>query len=453
MCIKTFGCQMNFRDSEIILGMLTARGFTPVTSEKEADIILFNTCSVRQHAEERVWGQLGKLLKQNKKYITGKPANRQTGKPKIIGIVGCMAQAYQDAIFRRFPQVDLICGPANIYDIPDLVTRAIREKTQLLAVANLTRPLLPESNFRADKLKALVNIMYGCNNFCSYCIVPYVRGREISRPLADIIREITDLARSGIKEVTLLGQNVNSYGRDLAGKVNFVHLLEQVDAIDGIARIRFMTSHPKDATKDLFQAMRTLPKLCEHLHLPLQSGSDKVLRLMNRKYTLKDYLKLVAELRWLIPECALTTDIIVGFPGETKSDFEETRQAMKKIQFDEAFIFKYSPRPETQAARLKDNVMPQEKEKRHQALLTLQAGIGLKKNKKLIGKTLEVLAEEEGRDFSGQVKTTALVGRTRTNKVTLFCGKRDLISQAVRVKICRSTPHTLIGESNEPRPS
>lgn len=436
--ITTYGCQMNVRDSQIILGVLRKQGYEQADCLEKADIILFNTCSVRQHAEERVWGKAGMLER----------LKTQNLKSKVIGIIGCMAQNYQDEIFRRLPHINLVCGPSNIYDIPDLLKKIISENTQVMAVNRRKRPLLTDCQPDGEALKAYVSIMYGCNNYCSYCIVPYVRGRESSRPLRHILNEVKNLASHNFKEITLLGQNVNSYGKDLNGKIDFIRLLENLDKIAGIERIRFITSHPKDVSKELFRAMKELPKVCEHLHLPLQSGSDKILRLMNRKYTLRDYLKLIDDLRRLIPECSLTTDIIVGFPGESEADFQRTYQAMERIQFDEAFIFKYSPRPKTKAAELEDDVPLEIKRYRNQKLLALQERISLKKNKALLGRSLEILAEGVGSYFAGRFRKDALKGRTRTNKVTLFSGKRELISQMVDVKITRALTHTLIGEIN-----
>jgi tRNA-2-methylthio-N6-dimethylallyladenosine synthase len=470
--IKTLGCQMNVRDSEIILGLLQKKGFTRAKSLDEADVILFNTCSVRQHAEERVWGKVGML----KKFVSfpkfaganlnrlGIRSHKKTVVPlsfakaklgrggdypdkKIIGVIGCMAQNYKNEIFRRLPHVDFVCGPANIYEIPSLIEKAIQEDVQTLAIDKEQRPLRKEGS-RDSTLKAFVSIMYGCNNFCSYCIVPYVRGRERSRPLKHILDEVENLAQRGCKEITLLGQNVNSYGNDLQEKINFIRLLEKLNRVDGVERIRFVTSHPKDASLDLFKAMRDLPKVCEHLHLPLQAGSDKILRLMNRRYTLTDYLELIDCLRQQIPDCSITTDIIVGFPGESETDFERTYQAMEKIQFDEAFIFKYSPRPKTKAAQLQDDVAMETKQKRNQRLLKLQEAISLKRNRNLLGSSVEVLTETVGNYFESGVKKKALQGRSRTNKVTLFSGENKFISQLVKVKINKVTTHTLIGEFN-----
>ncbi|MFC1631665.1 tRNA (N6-isopentenyl adenosine(37)-C2)-methylthiotransferase MiaB [Candidatus Omnitrophota bacterium] len=444
--IRTFGCQMNIRDSEIILGMLQCRGYQQASSLEDADIVLFNTCSVRQHAEQRVWGQVGALKKEIASADCVGLA--MTRKKKIIGVVGCMAQNFQEEIFRRLPHVDFVCGPANIYDIPDLINQAGHNQHQALAVEKKQRPLLSDAYPRKQGLKAFVSIMYGCDNFCAYCIVPYVRGREISRPAKHIIQEVKDLAATGTKEVTLLGQNVNSYGRDLGGKLNFVRLLEKLDKIKDIERIRFMTSHPKDASKPLFRALRDLPKACEHLHLPLQSGSDKILKLMNRRYSLRHYLKSIDCLRSLIPHCAITTDIIVGFPGETKADFQETVAAMEKIKFDQAFIFKYSPRPKTKAAGLEDSVSRAEKQARNQVLLKLQEQGALKKNNQLLGKSLQVLVEGKGSGYLGNKKQAMLQGRSRTNKVTLFPGPDSLIAEIVDVKINRVTARTLIGEED-----
>lgn len=441
---------MNVRDSEIILGMLQKKGYRCARRLEEADVILFNTCSVREHAESRLWGQVG-MLKEFVVPPKFADANLSRGdtrpNKKIIGLVGCMAQNYQEEIFRRMPHVGLVCGPANIYDIPDLLEKVAKGYVQVLAVDKMKRPLKTDCSRRGG-LKAFVSIMYGCNNFCSYCIVPYVRGEQRSRPLKHVLDEVRGLAEGGCKEITLLGQNVNSYGKDLSDKINFVALLERLDRIKGIERIRFVTSHPKDASFELLKAMCDLPKVCEHLHLPLQAGSNKILRLMNRGYTLKDYLKLVDKLRELIPNCSLTSDIIVGFPGESDIDFKKTIEALQKIQFEEAFIFKYSLRLKTAAAKLKDDVALNVKQQRNQTLLKLQEEISLNKNKNLIGGTQEVLAEARGSYFAGSLKREALLGRSRTNKVTLFPGPTNLISQLIDVRINKVTTHTLIGEVN-----
>jgi len=353
--IKTFGCQMNVRDSELVAGLLLEKGYKLVDSPEKADVILFNTCSVRENAENRVWGNLGMLRKLKNK------------KPNlVIGVIGCMAQKFKIKLFEHSDLVDIVCGPSDEDNLPCLVEEFLESRNKILSVKNINKPrkeILPE--YRANKVSAYVSISQGCNNFCSYCIVPYVRGKEISRKSEDVIREIKNLAQKGIKEITLLGQNVNSY------KYGFTKLLKEINSIDGIERINFMTSHPKDATEDLFKTMAELPKIVKHLHLPLQSGSDKILKVMNRGYTAKHYLKLAAKLRQIVPGCNLTTDIIVGFPKETKADFKKTCDLVKKIKFNSAYIFKYSPRPPALSSKLKDNVTQQEKERRNHILLEL----------------------------------------------------------------------------------
>jgi tRNA-2-methylthio-N6-dimethylallyladenosine synthase len=355
--IRTFGCQMNVRDSELVSGLFLGKGYKLARSPEDADIILFNTCSVRQHAEERVWGNIGMLrkLKQRRPGI-------------IIGVIGCMAQRLGGDFFRRSDLVDIVCGPCDEEKLPLLVEKSIKTRQRLLNVGNLGRPRKEKiiCGYTRSKTFAYVNISHGCNNFCSYCIVPYVRGKETNRKPERIIREIKTLAKRGIKDIMLLGQNVNSY------KYGFVKLLKNINDIKGIQRISFMTSHPKDANEDLFKAMAGMPKMVRHLHLPLQSGSDRILKRMNRCYTAKKYLSLVEELRKLVPGCRLTTDIIVGFPGETWTDFKKTLDLMKRIRFDAAYIFKYSPRPPAASSRFRDNVSRHQKEKRHQILLKLQ---------------------------------------------------------------------------------
>ena len=363
--LRTFGCQMNIRDSEMVAGLFLEGGWKLAESQDKADVILFNTCSVRAHAEERVWGNIGMLRKLKEK------------RPDlIIGVIGCMAQRIGSDFFKRSNLVDIACGPSDEENLPGLVEEFIKTRQHILSVSNIGQPrkevFLKYRNSRGAKFcastPAYVNISHGCDNFCSYCIVPYVRGKEISRRPEDIIREIRMLAKRGVKEITLLGQNVNSYGRDTH---DFVKLLKEINKIGGIERIEFMTSHPKDAGEDLFKAMADLPKAVKHLHLPLQSGSDKILKAMNRGYTAKKYLSLTEKLREIIPGCSLTTDIIVGFPGETEEDFKKTFDLMKKIEFGAAYIFKYSPRPPAASAKLKDDVPQEEKERRNQALIEL----------------------------------------------------------------------------------
>lgn len=425
--IRTFGCQMNERDSQIISGMLREKGYEMAEHADHADIVLFNTCSVRQHAEDRVVGQLRQLASRRKK----DPAFR-------IGVLGCMAQRHGDMLFKEHPQVDIVVGPSNIFDLPDLLAR-IEEPEKLLAVDNKKRPHKKSGiDHRSGALSAFVNITYGCDNFCSYCIVPYVRGREVSRPKKDIVEEVKLLVSRGFKEVTLLGQNVNSYGKGLSGKITFPGLLEAVNKVKGIERIRFTTSHPKDASPALFRAMKDLDKVCEHLHLPLQSGADKMLDLMNRKYKYEDYMKKVEHLRKLIPGAGLTTDIIVGFPSEKERDYNATRKALEEIRFNSAFIFKYSPRPPALSSCLIDDVPEADKKRRNNELLALQKEISASSKKDLIGATVEVLVEGKSR-----MSQDDMMGRTRDNTTCVFKGQENLIGEIVKLRVKGASPNTL----------
>jgi len=421
---------MNERDSELIAGILAEKGFEIVDSEEKADIVLFNTCSVRQHAEERVKGSLHKLASRKKK----EPGLR-------IGVIGCMAQRHGELLFKEFEHVDMVVGPNNIYNIPELMEQALLHE-KVIAVDDKKRPAKgPVPSYRGGVFSAFVNIMYGCDNFCSYCVVPYVRGSEVSRPKKDIIDEVKSLTGRGFKEITLLGQNVNSYGKGLTNKATFPELLEAVNKVDGIERIRFVTSHPKDARKPLFKAMRDLDKVCEHIHLPLQSGSDKILDLMNRKYTLEDYLERVGVLREMMPDAGITTDIIVGFPSEKERDYKATYDALERIKFNSAFIFKYSPRPPALSACLIDDVPEEEKKKRNNELLQVQKKISSQKNKEMIGSVQEVLVEGKSR-----MSEAELVGRTRSNTSCVFPGNEDLVGKLVKVSVVGASSFTIKGE-------
>ncbi|MFH1995651.1 MAG: tRNA (N6-isopentenyl adenosine(37)-C2)-methylthiotransferase MiaB [Candidatus Omnitrophota bacterium] len=381
--LRTFGCQMNVRDSEIVKGLLIDRGYRAADSPEKADVVLFNTCSVRKHAEDRAINNVWRLRDLKKK------------RPEVVvGVIGCMAQAMKEEIIKKVPLVDFVCGPDDERDIPKLIEKIQGTKKKIVAVRKIGsrgREKVPE--YRGDGLNAFVSIARGCDNYCSYCIVPYVRGRERSRKPRDIIREVRGLAGRGFKEIMLLGQNVNSYKGYSSGardtryeirdtdkrKSDFVRLLEEINGIKGIERIKFMTSHPKDASRALFRAMRDLDRVVKHLHLPLQSGSDRILKLMNRKYTAKTYLKAVDDYRRLVSDGTVSTDIIVGFPSESEEDFKKTEDLMKKGRFDGAFIFKYSPRPRTKASRLEDDVPEKTKKERNAVLLKLQAEISKKK--------------------------------------------------------------------------
>ena len=422
--LKTFGCQMNMRDSEFVMGILLDGGFRKADSIEKADVIIFNSCSVRKHAEDRLFSNIGYLAKLKKK------------KPDIlIGLMGCTAQNYKDKALDKAPILDFVCGTGNESDLPELIGNILKDRCRIIAADKLNnkKPELSPS-YRDDTLKALVSIGEGCNNFCSYCIVPYVRGRERSRDAKDIIREVKDLAARGFKEITLLGQNVNSYD------YGFVRLLGSLDKIKGIERIRFMTSHPKDASIELFMAMRDMEKVCEHLHLPLQSGSDRILKLMNRKYTKKRYMKVISEYRKIVPGGSLTSDVVVGFPSETDKDFNETVKVMKETGFDSMYTFKYSPRPPAKSCKLKDNVSEVAKEKRLKTIMDLQCKISEERNAVLPGNTVEILVE--GRGNKDPRKFT---GRTRTNKVAVFDGNPGLIGKLINIKIGSVTPYTLKG--------
>ena len=438
--IKTFGCQMNMRDSEFATGVLLDNGFSLAQSTDDADVVLFNSCSVRKHAEDRLFNNIWDLKKLKIKK-----------KGMVIGLIGCTAQSYKEEALRRAGIIDFVCGPGNEADLPAIINKVLKDRLSVIATDKVDekRPeLFPK--YRDGKFKAYVSISEGCDNYCSYCIVPYVRGRERSRRPEDIIREVKDLAERGFKEIALLGQNVNSYRSEArrAGlnlpygstSDEFVKLLELLNNIKGISRIRFMTSHPKDASPELFKAMRDLDKVCEHLHLPMQSGSDRILKLMNRGYTAAKYLKLVDSYRKNVPGGSITTDMIVGFPSETDKDFKKTYDIMKRVGFDGAFLFKYSPRAPVKASRLKDDVPEEEKGARLTKLLELQSATSEKRNKPYIGKVCEVLV-----DGRNEKRPTHLVGRTRTNKIVVFEGRTSLIGKFVNVKIDSVSPYALKG--------
>lgn len=381
--LVTYGCQMNVRDSEVVKGLILAAGYQVVDDPKEADVVLFNTCSVRQHAEQRVWSAVGLLSRKKKK--------------PVIGIIGCMAQNYQKEIVERAPGVDIICGPSCIDELPRMIDAVIRSQghkvirqrleDEFLAVDNRSRPdAIYHTGFYEVKDHAYVVISEGCDNYCSYCVVPYVRGRLRHRAVEDILREVEAAVAAGIKSITLLGQNVNSYqavtgsqGHKVAGQIDFVHLLKEICEIKELKSLSFVTSHPKDTQRALFELMAEIPAIKRYLHLPVQSGSDRILEVMERGYTARRYRDILDAYRSLVYNGKLSTDVIVGFPGETEDDFEATRALMEKVRFDSAYIFKYSPRPHTKASLLKDDVPEAEKERRHAVLLELQRKISREK--------------------------------------------------------------------------
>jgi len=445
--LHTYGCQMNERDSEEILGMLQGKGYALATQPEAADILLINTCAVREHAEERAISQMGRFqeLKQQRPEM-------------ILGLLGCVAKVQREAIFRRLPQVDLVCGPAELYDLPDLLADVQERRQKILAINRACRPLdkKPAGDYRSRGVTAFVTIMEGCDKRCTYCIVPRTRGLEISRPAEDVLAEVRGLTAAGYREVTLLGQNVNSYGKRLPtgdgyrGPVgrqrrtpadrwtDFPALLRRLDAETAVSRIRFTTSHPFDAHEDLFRAMSECPSVCEFLHLPVQSGSNRILHLMHRGYTVESYLSNIQRVRELLPQVALSTDVIVGFPGETDDDFEATVRLMERVEYDSAFLFKYSPRPGTPACELPDDVPLAVKATRHQRLLTMQQAITRCKQDAWIGRTAEVLVENT-------LEGHRLFGRTRMNRAVIFEGPATLVGQLVPVTMHAATLQTLTG--------
>jgi tRNA-2-methylthio-N6-dimethylallyladenosine synthase len=427
--IITFGCQMNEHDSERMAGMLDARGCMLMPDAEAADMVILNTCSIREKAEQKFYSELGRLKGL-------KAANPRL----IIAVAGCIAQQEGAAILARAPYVDMILGPSDLGRFTTLVAQKMSLGAPLVDTAgdpDYHQKQIPAS--RADKLKAWVSIMYGCDNFCTYCVVPYLRGRERSRSPQDIVREVRELAGQGYKEVTLLGQNVNSYGKGQTDGAAFPELLRMVSEILGIERIRFVTSHPRDLSEGLITAVRELPKVCEALHLPVQSGSDQVLASMNRRYGRKEYLDRVMRLREAVPDIALTTDIIVGFPGETARDFELTVELLERVRYDGIFAFKYSKRPGTAALKLSGHLPEELKEKRLERVLLLQKEISVQKNRDLIGSIQEVL-------FDGHSKKGGMItGRTRGNKAVNVEASSSLIGSLASVQIISAGVNSLTG--------
>jgi len=426
--LRTFGCQMNRHDSELVSGLLRARGWRRVESEDSADLILLNTCSVRRHPEERVWGRLHRYRRLKE---------RNPG--LILGVLGCMARIRSGEIRRRFPEVEVVLGPENL----DRLGEEIAGRRGLRTGEEVPENFFPVSPDRENRLSAWVTVTRGCDNFCSYCVVPHARGREVSRPAGEILTEVRGLGEQGCREVTLLGQNVNSYrGPGPGGEpVDFPGLLRLLEPVGGIARIRFLTSHPRDISPGLVAAVAELEKVCEFLHFPAQSGADPVLARMRRGYTREDYLERVRNLKAAVPGIALASDFIVGFPGETGEDFARTLDLVEEVSFDQIFAFAYSPRPGTAAARLRDDVPPPVKSARLKELFARQKIIAEEKNRRLVGKVLEVLVEGRNPRFPDRGE-----GRTRTGKPVFFPWKEDLAGQLVPVLIERSTDLSLYGK-------
>jgi tRNA-2-methylthio-N6-dimethylallyladenosine synthase len=430
LAVLTYGCQMNEYDTERIIGILREEGYSLVDDPEQAQVILLNTCSIREKAEQKVYSELGRLKRLKHK-----------NPELIIGVGGCIAQREGHALIERAPQVDLVFGTRNISLLPHLLSEITNKHTKIANTQPLSSDINPTFIQRLHKIKAWVSIMQGCDNYCSYCVVPYTRGPQQSRPSHEIKREVEKLAHQGFKEITLLGQNVNSYGQDIVGELDFPDLLAMLDQIEGIERIRFVTSHPKDFSTKLIEAMAELPKVCEYLHLPIQSGSNHILERMNRKYQVEDYLAKVEQLRARIPEVGITSDIIVGFPGEREKDFLQTEELIRTVEYDNIFLFKYSARPETPAASLLDKVSEELKQERFNRILSLQRTITLKKNQALEGQELEILIEGWSKKNPAR-----LTGRTRNNKIVNLDGRGDLIGKRIKVRIIGTKLHSLEGE-------
>ena len=430
--IQTFGCQMNVQDADKMAALLEPSGYETTDDPGQADLVLVNTCSIREKAAQKIYSQLGRFraLKE------GNPHLR-------IGVGGCLAQQWGDRFFRKAPYVDLVFGTHQIHRLPEMVGEIERSGSRIAEtgfgdrVRSLDIPARPA----AGAVSAFVTIMQGCNNFCAYCVVPHLRGSEQSRPLPEILSEVEMLAAHGIREVTLLGQNVNSYGQTLPGNTDFADLIGAIGKVSGMDRIRFTTSHPKDLSERLVACFGEIAALCEHIHLPVQSGSDRVLRRMNRDYTAAAYREKVAALRRSCPGICITSDVIVGFPGEEEQDFQLTLELMEEIRFDHLFSFQYSERDGTAAVEMDHPVCDRVKRKRLRILQTLQEEYTLEKNRACIGALEEILVEGPSRNGNGD-----MTGRTRGNRIVNFPGTADLIGKTVSVRIGEAFPHSLRGE-------
>ena len=435
--ITTFGCQMNEHDSETIAGMLIEKGYQQAKDRKDANIVIFNTCSIRENADKRFFGTLGQLKKK-------KMEQRENF---TVCVCGCMMQQQHiiDTLKAKYPWVDIIFGTHNLHELPVLLDNLYNEKQKQLSVlqegGEIVEGLPAERLF---KHKAFVNIMYGCNNFCTYCIVPYTRGRERSRKPDDILREIRKLAADGVKEVMLLGQNVNSYkgvSKEGLGTCDFADLIHLIDEVEGIERIRFMTSHPKDLSDKLINTFRECKKLCHYFHLPVQAGSSRVLRQMNRRYTREAYLELVKKLREVDPDMAVSTDIIVGFPGETEEEFNETLTLCEEVRYDSAFTFLYSIRKGTPAAEYEDQMPENVKHERFNKLVEVINRISAEKNAEYVGRIERVLV-----DGPSKTNSRTYGGRTETFKLVNFQGTPEMVGKIVDVRITASNTFSLEGE-------
>ncbi len=430
--ITTFGCQMNEHDSEIMAGMLLEKGFTPVKERKDADVAIINTCSVRENADKRFFGTLGQLKRRKKE-----------NPDFLVCVCGCMMQQQHviDTIKAKYPWVDIIFGTHNIHRFPELVENALHEKKKQVEIWSDGGEIVENMPCkRLHKSKALVNIMFGCNNFCTYCIVPYTRGRERSRKPSEILREVRELVSDGVKEIMLLGQNVNSYKGE--GDTDFADLIYMLNDVEGLERIRFMTSHPKDLSDKLIRAFADCDKLCKNIHLPVQSGSSRILKEMNRRYDKEKYLQLVEKLRETVPGITMSTDIIVGFPGETEEDFEETLDLVRKVRYDSAFTFLYSVRKGTPAETYENQIPEDVKHQRFNRLVDLVNQISAEKNAAYVGTMQKVLVE-------GPSKTNSrtFTGRTDGFKLVNFRGDASMNGKIIDVRITKSSTFSLEGEA------
>jgi tRNA-2-methylthio-N6-dimethylallyladenosine synthase len=432
--IQTYGCQMNQYDSERIAQVMSRAGYVQTDRIDAADVILLNSCTVRDKAEQKVYSALG-----------GWKDFKDAREGVIMGVGGCVAQQEGENLLKRVPHLDLVFGTHNIHKLPEMVDQAQRSRARPVEIAFYRDPSYMEDadgRTLVHGVKAFVTIMQGCNKVCSFCIVPHVRGREVSRPSANIIAEIESLVAQGVIEVMLLGQNVNSYGKLTPGELSFAELLARVDSIEGLRRIRFTTSHPQDLSPELTEAFATLDNLCDHLHLPVQSGSDSVLGRMRRGYTRQEYLDRIQRLRQRCPEVALSTDIIVGFPGETDKEFDATLELLERVGYDEIYSFMYSPRPQTVSAKIyEDDVSGHVKKERLTKVQKFQREISLAKNRGRIGAIEEILV-----DGSSKLKNGQIMGRTRNNRIVNLTSSENVMGQLLPVRITGATANSLLGE-------
>jgi tRNA-2-methylthio-N6-dimethylallyladenosine synthase len=427
--LTTFGCQMNEHDSERMAGMLDQLGYRRVDSREEADVILFNTCSIRESADNRFIGHLGEAKRLKKEHPD-----------RVVGVGGCWSQSLKDEVFERFPFVDVAFGPGQIPKLAEyLLSDSLSAQMGYFDFESVSGALPMR---REREFQGWMQVSQGCNCVCSYCIVPSTRGREVSRPAAELVAEAERLAADGVKELTLLGQNVNSYGRDLRPRVPFSELLATIDAVDGIERIRYTSPHPKDMHEDVIRAHAELPSLCEHIHLPLQSGSSTILKRMRRTYNQQRYLDRVALIREHLPDCAITTDIIVGFPGETEEDFQQTLDVVEQVRYDSAFTFIFSPRRGTEAAQFEDQIPHPVKRERMERLVDAVQRIAAERAQRFIGRELDVLVEGPSRTDPDKLR-----GRTRHNKTVNFTGVAKP-GDFARVEITSATSTTMAGEES-----